>query len=40
MHCCILEQVMVADGWDNFHRLVRNDLVKNMEALMEKGARL
>ncbi|OAP55256.1 hypothetical protein AYL99_10229 [Fonsecaea erecta] len=33
----VISQVMVADGWDNFHRLVRNDLVKDMEAMFEKG---
>ncbi|KIW22531.1 uncharacterized protein PV07_12409 [Cladophialophora immunda] len=33
----VISQVMVADGWANFHRLVRNDLVKDMEAMFEKG---
>ncbi|OQV09991.1 hypothetical protein CLAIMM_14056 isoform 1 [Cladophialophora immunda] len=32
----VISQVMVADGWANFHRLVRNDLVKDMEAMFEK----
>jgi hypothetical protein len=30
----------VTEGWSNFHRMTRNDLVKNMNALFEKGMSL
>ncbi|KAF1816895.1 DltD N-terminal domain protein [Eremomyces bilateralis CBS 781.70] len=32
----VISQFPVTDGWTNFHRMTRNDLVKNMEALFEK----